>query len=62
MRFWWFSQEMNESPVKKFIIDGFPRNEDNLTGWRKRLDGKVDVICVLFLDCPENVSAGAHHY
>lgn len=44
---------MNKSPVKKFIIDGFPRNEDNLTGYNKRMDGKADVKCVLFFDCPE---------
>ena len=43
--------------MKKFLIDGFPRNEDNLSGWTKRMDGKVEVACVLFLDCPEDVSS-----
>ncbi|XP_069835581.1 UMP-CMP kinase [Dendropsophus ebraccatus] len=35
----------------KFLIDGFPRNEDNLQGWDKTMDGKADVSFVLFFDC-----------
>ncbi|KAM4642266.1 UMP-CMP kinase [Discoglossus pictus] len=35
----------------KFLIDGFPRNEDNLQGWNKTMDGKADVSFVLFFDC-----------
>ena len=49
-------QAMEKSPVKKFLVDGFPRNEDNLQGWSERMDGVVDVKCVLFFDCPEEVS------
>ncbi|XP_028402073.1 UMP-CMP kinase-like [Dendronephthya gigantea] len=44
---------MKNSPVKRFLVDGFPRNEDNLQGWSERMDGIVDVKCVLFFDCPE---------
>ncbi|CAB4015031.1 UMP-CMP kinase-like [Paramuricea clavata] len=44
---------MERSPVKKFLVDGFPRNEDNLQGWSEKMDGIVDVKCVLFFDCPE---------
>lgn len=25
----------SDSPNKRFLIDGFPRNEDNLTGWNE---------------------------
>lgn len=39
----------------KFLIDGFPRNEDNLQGWTKQLSDKVDVIFVMFLNCPHDV-------
>lgn len=39
----------------KFLIDGFPRNEDNLQGWTKLLSDKVEVMFVLFLDCPHDV-------
>ena len=49
-------QAMNNSSVKKFVIDGFPRNEDNLSGYNKRMEGKADVKCVLFFDCPEEVN------
>lgn len=39
----------------RFLIDGFPRNEDNLQGWTKLLSEKVEVMFVLFLDCPHDV-------
>uniref|UniRef100_H2LI96 Cytidylate kinase n=1 Tax=Oryzias latipes TaxID=8090 RepID=H2LI96_ORYLA len=35
----------------RFLIDGFPRNEDNLQGWNTVMDGKADVKFVLFFDC-----------
>lgn len=38
-----------------FLIDGFPRNEDNLQGWNKVMDGKADVKFVLFFDCSDEV-------
>ncbi|KAK6484415.1 UMP-CMP kinase [Huso huso] len=39
----------------KFLIDGFPRNEDNLQGWNRTMDGKADVKFVLFFDCCNEV-------
>ncbi|KAL7387652.1 hypothetical protein ABVT39_026709 [Epinephelus coioides] len=39
----------------RFLIDGFPRNEDNLEGWNKVMDGKADVKFVLFFDCSNEV-------
>ncbi|KAJ8011270.1 hypothetical protein DPEC_G00056410 [Dallia pectoralis] len=39
----------------RFLIDGFPRNEDNLQGWTKVMDGKADVKFVLFFDCSNEV-------
>ncbi|XP_002131814.4 UMP-CMP kinase-like [Ciona intestinalis] len=39
----------------KFLIDGFPRNKDNLDGWNEEMGDKVDVQFVLYLDCPEEV-------
>eukprot|EP00745_Piridium_sociabile_P039509 TRINITY_DN74030_c0_g1_i1.p1 TRINITY_DN74030_c0_g1~~TRINITY_DN74030_c0_g1_i1.p1 ORF type:complete len:206 (+),score=36.45 TRINITY_DN74030_c0_g1_i1:139-756(+) len=38
----------------KFLIDGFPRNEDNYKGWNKVFADSVDVEFCLLLDCPEN--------
>uniref|UniRef100_A0A8C0CIX9 Cytidine/uridine monophosphate kinase 1 n=1 Tax=Balaenoptera musculus TaxID=9771 RepID=A0A8C0CIX9_BALMU len=39
----------------KFLIDGFPRNQDNLQGWNKTMDGKADVSFVLFFDCNNEI-------
>jgi len=41
--------------AKKFLIDGFPRNEANLRGWVDHMTGKAEVEGVLFFDCPEEV-------
>ena len=49
-------QAMQKSATKKFLVDGFPRNEDNLEGWTKIMSEKVDLRAVLFFDCPEEVS------
>lgn len=38
-----------------FLIDGFPRNEDNWSGWNKQMGGKVNEQFVLFLSCPVDV-------
>lgn len=39
----------------KFLIDGFPRNQDNLEGWIKQMQEKVDLKFVLFFECTEAV-------
>ena len=33
----------------KFLIDGFPRNRNNLDGWQNQMQDKVDLKFVLFL-------------
>ncbi|KAI6195754.1 Like-Sm ribonucleoprotein and Adenylate kinase domain containing protein [Aphelenchoides besseyi] len=38
-----------------FLIDGFPRNQDNLDGWKKEMDGKVREHFVLFLQAPFDI-------
>ena len=53
---------MNKNSVKKFLIDGFPRNEDNLQGWNRVMEGKADVSCVLFFECAEDVSILAFQF
>jgi UMP-CMP kinase len=35
-----------------FLIDGFPRNDENLDGWTKAMQGVVNVCGVLVYDCP----------
>ncbi|WAR23031.1 KCY-like protein, partial [Mya arenaria] len=44
---------MEESGEKKFLIDGFPRNKDNLDGWNNAMKGVADVRMVLFFNCSE---------
>ncbi|XP_075953300.1 UMP-CMP kinase [Anarhichas minor] len=39
----------------RFLIDGFPRNEDNLTGWNTVMVDEADVKFVLFFDCSNEV-------
>ena len=39
------------SGSKKVMVDGFPRNKDNLDGWNEQMGGKADVDFVLFLKC-----------
>ncbi|TMS35764.1 hypothetical protein L596_003089 [Steinernema carpocapsae] len=38
-----------------FLIDGFPRNQDNLDGWEREMGAKVKLHFVLFLSCPVDV-------
>lgn len=43
---------MFASKEDTFLIDGFPRNEDNLKGWLKELADKTELLFVLVLECP----------
>jgi UMP-CMP kinase len=36
-----------------FLIDGFPRNQENLDGWQQAMAGFAEVEFCLFLECPE---------
>ncbi|TMW51967.1 hypothetical protein DOY81_002957 [Sarcophaga bullata] len=46
---------MTKSGKTKFLIDGFPRNQDNLDGWERQMADKVDFQFVLFFNCAEDV-------
>lgn len=41
--------------VYNFLIDGFPRNWDNVNGWEKMMSKFVNLLFVLYLDAPEDV-------
>lgn len=43
---------MHQSTADTFLIDGFPRNKDNLDGWLKEMADKTQLLFVLFFDCP----------
>ena len=47
---------MITSGKSKFLIDGFPRNRDNLDGWNAKMEDKVDFKFVLFFECQEKVN------
>ncbi|KAH8382533.1 hypothetical protein KR009_004005 [Drosophila setifemur] len=46
---------MKASGKSRFLIDGFPRNQDNLDGWNRQMSDKVNMEFVLFFDCGEDV-------
>jgi len=46
----------HDAAASKFLIDGFPRNQDNLDGWEREMADKVNLLIVLFFDCTEDVS------
>lgn len=39
--------------AKKFLIDGFPRNQDNYDGWSRVMGDLVEVPHILFMDADE---------
>ena len=40
---------------KRFLVDGFPRNTNNLSGWETVVGSSLRVAGVLVYDCPEEV-------
>ena len=38
-----------------FIVDGFPRNEENYLGWCDNMGENTHIVCIMFLECPESV-------
>ena len=49
-------QAMEASGKRTFLIDGFPRNKDNLDGWNTAMSEVAEVKKVLFFSCSEQVS------
>ncbi|EJW85478.1 UMP-CMP kinase [Wuchereria bancrofti] len=41
--------------AKAFLIDGFPRNQDNVEGWERAMLSKAKVLFVLYLHCPDDI-------
>lgn len=45
---------MEKSKASRFLIDGFPRNEDNFLGWNEAMAKECCVIdSIIFIECPE---------
>lgn len=49
------AKAMEKSEQNKFLIDGFPRNKDNLDGWQREMGDKTNVEFVLFFNCDQEV-------
>ena len=43
---------MLKSDKKKILVDGYPRNQENMDVWDKVMKDAVDVRAALFFDCP----------
>ncbi|VDP79696.1 unnamed protein product [Echinostoma caproni] len=39
-----------------YLIDGFPRNDDNRTCWEEDMNARATLRRVIVLDCPDDVS------
>ncbi|XP_055902294.1 UMP-CMP kinase-like [Eupeodes corollae] len=46
---------MKTSGKNKFLIDGFPRNQDNVDGWNRTMADKVNFQFIMFFDCSEEL-------
>jgi UMP-CMP kinase len=46
---------MSKCGANFFLIDGFPRNQNNLDGWERQMSEKVNVLFVLFFDASEEI-------
>lgn len=38
----------------RFLIDGFPRNEDNVNGWNEVIKEEADVVGIIYIKCSED--------
>ena len=43
---------ISKSTNKKILVDGYPRNQENMDVWDKVMKDAVDVRAALFFDCP----------
>lgn len=46
-------REIQQLGQHRYLIDGFPRNNDNLHGWLRMMPAVCDIEVVLFLECNE---------
>jgi len=46
---------MESSGATKFLVDGFPRDVDNLTCWESEMTAITNVQFLLYLNCPQDI-------
>ncbi|XP_017766110.1 PREDICTED: UMP-CMP kinase isoform X2 [Eufriesea mexicana] len=49
------AMQTSDSSHKRFLIDGFPRNQDNIDGWVEAMDNKCEIKGVLFCECSKEL-------
>ena len=47
--------ELSSKGFHKFLLDGFPRNNDNLEQWNKIVGKSIKLKFVIFLNCSEKI-------
>lgn len=47
-------QEIEQSNCNRYLIDGFPRNYDNVNGWESCMTSVCNIESVMFFECPES--------
>lgn len=48
-------QSDNKGQQRKFLIDGFPRSEGNVTAWKEVVGDAAVLEYVLFFECPYDI-------
>ncbi|XP_045452391.1 UMP-CMP kinase [Melitaea cinxia] len=46
---------IQKSGKTRFLIDGFPRNKNNLEGWERVMSDKTKLLFVLFFECSRDI-------
>ncbi|CAH2089860.1 unnamed protein product [Euphydryas editha] len=46
---------IQKSGKTRFLIDGFPRNKNNLEGWERVMADKTKLLFVLFFECSRDI-------
>jgi UMP-CMP kinase len=46
---------MHKHQQHRYLIDGFPRNHDNLQGWNKHMYNKYNIEDIIYIDCTEDI-------
>ena len=47
------AMEKNGWSEKRYLIDGFPRNQDNYEGWQKQMEQIVNIPFIFFFEVSE---------
>ena len=46
---------ISTSKNKKILLDGFPRNKENIDAWNKQMNDVADVVAVVYFEVPDDV-------